>query len=228
MDEFIYICYSFDTKLSGDIVQSCLAAIDTHADSESGPLAQDIRGSLLLSDSEEPITVTIGGLDYDLGVGSPALGNFDDEQTVWIRVFGTHFQAPTAGAEAARDNTSALISLVTAIYETLVEQDYPVSYVYGFGPTEVQMLLDGAVDVPAAQLAGSSVEALFWLQILPPSRVSVLGEDRLLSAPAWRVEQVSDDGILLVVYDTPDPWVDGDSSRLDEVMDHLELEDPYE
>jgi len=228
MDEFIYACFAFDADVSADVADAVSAVATSYADDGPVSLTDGSPDPEVPDDAARPVSFRVGDIEYELGIGAPEMVDLDDERTVWIRVFGTNFHAPTAGTEAASEHTDTLVSLVAATYEALVDGGCPVSCVYGFGPTEVQMLLNGAVEIPDEQLAGSGVEALFWLQILPPARVSAVGRDRLLSSPAWRVEELSDGGVLLVVYDTPDPWVDGDSSLLTDVMAHLDMEDPHE
>jgi hypothetical protein len=66
------------------------------------------------------------------------------------------------------------------------------------------------------------VKAIFWLNIFNLSQVKEFTEEKLLSAPAYKVEKLDDGSILLVLY--KDPWTsDGDEKqeRREKVRAHL-------
>lgn len=52
--------------------------------------------------------------------------------------------------------------------------------------------------ISAESVATDQYEYLSWLTIFPPAMVERIGRERLLDAPAWHVEELDDDAVLLV------------------------------
>lgn len=76
----------------------------------------------------------------------------------------------------------------------------------------------------AEQLKAGNVNRLFWLNVFSPAMAKRLGRDRVLSAPAWKVEELNDGHVLLVVSNNPvhpsKPW--GTAGK--RISEHLDLE----
>lgn len=47
------------------------------------------------------------------------------------------------------------------------------------------------------------IKDILWFNIFPPKFVRKIGREKLLSAPAWKVEELDDGGILLVLTEHP-------------------------
>jgi hypothetical protein len=102
------------------------------------------------------------------------------------------------------------IDLVAEIY--LATEERP-AFVYGMAkkmPGVVKEL--GSYPIPASQVGEdvSEIQFVSWLSIFPPSLVDMYGRERLLSAPAWHVEELDDGSILLVGWKDPTEVGGGD------------------
>lgn len=64
------------------------------------------------------------------------------------------------------------------------------------------------------------IQHIFWINILSEPMIAQLGENRVMSAPAWKVEKLSTDSILLVVNDSPREYMD----KAEEIEQHLNIE----
>ncbi len=72
------------------------------------------------------------------------------------------------------------------------------------------------------ELIGGAVKNLFWINILSPHFVKIIGRKKLLSAQTWKVEEMGDGGILLIL--TPNPLnVNEVDKKKAEVERHLGL-----
>ena len=113
------------------------------------------------------------------------------------------------------------IDLVAEIY--LATEERP-AFVYGMAkkmPEVLSDLDDYPVDASQRGQAVTEINFLTWLSIFPPPLVDTYGRERLLSAPAWHVEELDDGSILLV------EWADPTVIRDNEVQQHLGF-DPEE
>jgi hypothetical protein len=71
----------------------------------------------------------------------------------------------------------------------------------------------------AKSLAHDEYEALSWLTLFTPSMVETYGREKLLSAPAHRIEELDDGAVLIVCHKKPlDP-----DTNCREVADHIGL-----
>jgi hypothetical protein len=69
-----------------------------------------------------------------------------------------------------------------------------------------------------------TVDTLYFINLFGPELVNKLGRDRLLSAPAWKIEELDDGGIFLVP--TEHIAVSGGGYSLLRVARHLGMETP--
>lgn len=77
----------------------------------------------------------------------------------------------------------------------------------------------GGPPITAESLANDRLRYLPWLAVFPPAMVESYGRETLLSAPAWKVEELDDGAILIVCHDDIDDWqADGRA-----VADHIGL-----
>lgn len=102
-------------------------------------------------------------------------------------------------------HSGQLVEFVAGLYEHLVDEARRPHYVYGFGPADVEVLTDPNLDESISKdgVLDHRLEFVGWLQILPPAMLSDADEDAVLSTPAWRVERLSDGGLLVVTERTP-------------------------
>jgi hypothetical protein len=102
------------------------------------------------------------------------------------------------------------VDLIKKVY--LATEERP-AFVYGMSknmPGVVKEL--GSYPIPASQAGEdvSEIQFVSWLSIFPPSLVDMYGRERLLSAPAWHVEELDDGSILLVGWKDPTEVGGGD------------------
>ena len=84
---------------------------------------------------------------------------------------------------------------------------------------------DGGISLSRkAVIQDQSIGYLYYINLFGPELVKKLGRDRLLSAPAWRVEELGDGGIFLVPEDHL--AIGGGGHSLKKVADHLGMSTP--
>jgi hypothetical protein len=72
----------------------------------------------------------------------------------------------------------------------------------------------------AKSLARDRYEYLSWLTVFSPPVVKTYGRERLLEAPAYHVEELADDSILIVATEDPATSL----SEYKHIADHIEIE----
>ncbi|ELZ28103.1 hypothetical protein C475_04840 [Halosimplex carlsbadense 2-9-1] len=223
MDEFLYAYYVLDEEPSAALASDMLEFVSGHAETtiEAGT-ADEVDPAELLDNS---ITFDLGGVEYHLSLDSATLPQFDGVPAMEIQVYGTHFQERYAGSPDAREHTERLINLLRDTYLSLRDHGHEIRCVHAFGPSDVASLLDGRVTVPDAQVSGNAFDAVYWLHILPPYLVEIVGADRLHEAPAWLVEKLADGSVMLVVDDRPDRGGAEGTDLFSDVVAHLGIDD---
>lgn len=89
-------------------------------------------------------------------------------------------------------NVGILIELSKKLYTYL-------SPVYGFGEYGI-----GWREVPSKDdILSGNVKRFCWVNFIPKNLVKKMGIEKLLSAPVWKVEELDDGGILLVLAPNP-------------------------
>ncbi|HYO55509.1 hypothetical protein [Archangium sp.] len=63
---------------------------------------------------------------------------------------------------------------------------------------------------------------VFWLNVFGPKLVETVGRERMLSTPAWRVEELPNGCVLLVTWPTPADFA-SDEARLAQARAHVHL-----
>lgn len=111
------------------------------------------------------------------------------------------------------------IDLVTEVY--LATETRP-AFVYGMTEGVRQSFADRDEYPISQSMVGKEVteiDHVTWLSIFPPALVDTYGRERLLSAPAWHVDELEDGAIVVVNWDDP--------TRIEpnDLHDHLQLGD---
>src|SRR5262249_30226262 len=66
------------------------------------------------------------------------------------------------------------------------------------------------------------VYEVFWLNVFGPKLVETVGRERMLSTPAWRVEELPNGSVLLVTWPTAADFA-SDEARLAQARAHAHL-----
>lgn len=224
MNEPLYVYFVFDDQLSSAAITDTLDWLATNSAVEDLSVTPSTAAPKQLDGADDGVKFNIGGIEYDLRFNASVFHLFEGVPLMELQVWGTHFQAQYAGASEARENTNRLIELVRDLYVELSDCEHEPRCVHGIPPATGVSIADGRVSMPQSQVAGETFDAVFWLHILSPPLVDTVGRERLLDTPAWRVEELPDRGILLVIDDAVDP-VQGETDHTSEVMEHLNMSD---
>lgn len=164
----------------------------------------------------------------DFEYGSPMLTlnldperpeNFPDVPFMTVELDELDFMPSAFGEEHVDTAVADYVDFVVQIYEQSYDVGTPPRYVIGADPAQVDAFHDRfgwTVEPTRGGIMNGDVEQLFWLQVLPADTVENVGRERVLSAPAATVEELSDGAVLLVAYERPYP--PGDPTK---VADHL-------
>lgn len=152
------------------------------------------------------IGFTYEDIQFTLRV-NPATDTVPDVPRILLRIDELYFR-PREGLNTTADvidHSSQLTELAVELYEYLVACGRTPAYVWGLGPGDVEVLTTpgSPEEITAASIRDGRVTFIAWSQILPPDVVANLGREALLRAPAFRTEQLSDGGVLLVVDTSP-------------------------
>ncbi len=94
--------------------------------------------------------------------------------------------------QKAETNIEIILKLGRKLYEYL-------SPIYGFGEYGI-----GWREIPSEdEILSGNIRHLCWANFFSPAFVQKIGREKLLSAPAWKVEELNDGGILLVLAPNP-------------------------
>lgn len=133
------------------------------------------------------------------------------------------FITPQEG-EADADAVARMNEVYTffgELYEEFVAVGRPPVYVVGVNFAEHRVIddPDHVRYVSKEQVLDHEVPGMYWFQILPPAMVENLGEERAQSSPAFRLEELSDGGVLLA--GTPGVLVSDRENYIEEAAEHL-------
>lgn len=155
----------------------------------------------------------------DEGSAELATGYGDFEFSVWMKQPGTkgreHLAVISATPGASNLDGHAWFDYVVGLYQRSVQA--------GRRPIYAVVAQDsGKYRVPPfteqSVLADAIVE-LGWMHVFTPEQVETLGRERLLSAPATRIEELDDGSVALAV-------TLGDEDEQDGVAAHIGIEPP--
>ena len=132
---------------------------------------------------------------------------------VWASQFKVWEDSTEDGTQRRTEQFATFVRLLSEMFDPL----------YAFGGIE-QNENPKQLLPPLDQLKRGELNSLFWLNVFSPAAVERLGRNRVLSAPAWKVEELDDGRVMLVVSNNPvhpsQPW-DTAGKR---VSGHLDLE----
>lgn len=182
----------------------------------------------------EELTSGYGSIDVELdrGIRTGLLLTRDPEQSaVALDYPGFHFsisdnqffrQANETDEEAA-ERIDELYELFTAVYQYCTDRDRTPLYVYGLSGEDQRRIghPDYDVDVSGDRIKDRKMPGVYWCQIVPPAIVEAVGKDTLLAVPVYRVEELDDGGILIVLHHYP-----VEETEEKEVADYLGV--PYD
>ncbi|HYO53032.1 hypothetical protein [Archangium sp.] len=102
---------------------------------------------------------------------------------------------------------------------------YPVSHVSAHSLADDQ--LSGAPDFgrdeqTARRDGFDKIYEVFWLNVFGPKLVETVGRERMLSTPAWRVEELPNGSVLLVTWPTATDFA-SDEARVAQARAHVHL-----
>ncbi|WP_375770121.1 hypothetical protein NR798_04310 [Archangium gephyra] len=102
---------------------------------------------------------------------------------------------------------------------------YPVSHASAHSSADEA--LAGAPDFGREEKASrrdgfDKIYEVFWLNVFGPQLVEAVGRERMLSTPAWRVEELPNGSVLLVLWPTAAGFA-SDESRLVQARAHAHL-----
>lgn len=93
-----------------------------------------------------------------------------------------------------RDRISQFLDIARPLAE-LADPTYAYGFIENYEPEDV---------CPTERdVREGTIENVFWINVFSEPAVTQLGEERLLSTPAWKIEKLSTGAIFLVVNDSP-------------------------
>lgn len=125
-----------------------------------------------------------------------------------LKLHELDFEPSKMGDQHVETAVADYIDCIVQLYELSCEQGVSPKYVIGADPNQVDAFRGrfGWTTEPTRDgIMNGAVEQLFWLQILPPAMVDDLGRERVLSAPAAIINELSDGAVLLVTTERPYP-----------------------
>lgn len=117
-----------------------------------------------------------------------------------------YFAPGRADEEDVPEYVGDFADFVARCYQQARAVGHQPLYVLGADPNQLSALFGEKPEPVATSREGileGDLEQLYWLQVFPPRMVERVRRDALLSAPAWRVEELSDGAVLLVAYANP-------------------------
>lgn len=153
-------------------------------------------------------SASFGSITVTVDVVYDDAGNALDLPSLRVSLRESYFLYPFENkpAEMAYEHIDDFVELVRRIYDASRAAGYDPMYVFGAAPSQVTALRGEyrTIATTSDGLHEGTVEQLYWLQILPPEMVADLGRDRVLSAPAARVDEIENGAVLLVAIDLPE------------------------
>lgn len=160
--------------------------------------------------------------DYRVGVNR---SSFTDLPHVVLFVNDAYFRTErdldeTAVVGAAAALRTFLADLTDAVFDGF---EGTLRYVCALDWSDVQRLHGEGIArvVSRESLARGELTYPCWYQVLPPDLATAVGRERLHAAPAWRVADREDGGVLFVVDELPKLPQAGLVTNHDEVLAHL-------
>ena len=141
-------------------------------------------------------TVTIGFHELNIRVRYFSQEVAESEPQLGIGVWASQFKLWEDSTEAsARRRTKQYTTFVRLLAETF-------DPLYAFGGIERNEKTNQLLP-PLDRLKRGEVKRLFWLNVFSSTAVNQLGRDRVLSAPAWDVEELENGSVMVAISDNP-------------------------
>ena len=162
-----------------------------------------------LIDGFGSLSIEVGdGIDCALQHDVPSEENTAalDYPNILLSVPRSHLRAgPDEDESAAADRIDGLYDFFAGLYAFLREAGRKPRYVYGLTGEDERRIAtpEYAVTLNRDRIENDELPGVYWFQIVPPAIVVSVGEETLLSAPAYRVERLSDGSVLLVLREYP-------------------------
>jgi len=126
-----------------------------------------------------------------------------DMPSLRLRVHNIIFSQRHSDESERQQYRDELIDLVVDVTEILGEVADEPLYVILAGNTETEDIRSGREDLSREAVESGQLEEVYWGQILTQQYIDKLGEKTLLSAPAYRVEELPSDSLLLISRESP-------------------------
>jgi len=129
------------------------------------------------------------------------------------------FYRPSRSSESTvSDRVESLLDLVCGV----AERCEPVA---GYGYIDEIVGREGGAyeGIAPEDLRSGRPEVVHWFTLFPPDRVEALGRDRVRSAPAWRVRELSTGAVAVVASEQP---LYGGGDQRQAIADHLGIDGP--
>lgn len=126
-----------------------------------------------------------------------------DMSSLQLRVHNIIFSQRHADEAEIRKYIDDLIELVVYLTEAVARVADEPLYVIMAGNTETQDIRGDREDLSREAVKAGQLEEVYWGQILPQHFIDELGQERVLSAPAHRIEELTTGAILLVSRESP-------------------------
>lgn len=193
-----------------DVIQTCLDGGCATTDSGRTDICNYKTPSMCLGRDEAPINEALNNLSSEeegrIELWCKDLGTYlefdlprpfvPDVPHISLMVWESQFKVYSGSTtkEGANQRAKQLLEITNTISNSIK----PI-YVYGL----VEKYDEEQVRPTKEQIMNGEVSRIFWLNIFSEQMVQNLGKDKLLSAPAWKVEERPNGRVLMVVTERP-------------------------
>jgi hypothetical protein len=164
--------------------------------------------SLSFRATRETITPFVLTMQFALGWGKAQLG---DSERLWVDVFSPQVQMFVDEHFHPEVHSRLLLDYGKALFAILIPT---------FGWLDIGQ---AAGYTWYTDLEDDTIKHLYWANFFSLAYVEKIGRDKILSAPAWSIEELADGGLLYVLSSSPGLADEGHVS-LDAVKAHFGLQ----
>ncbi len=119
---------------------------------------------------------------------------FSTTKHISLKIWSSQFKDHDKDHSSPMDRVSSFLDLVFQLVDIMKPK-------YAFGSLYGEQ--DSGEEITREVLDKSGIPGIFWINLFTKDLISRIGEEKLLSAPAWKVDKISKDQILLVVTSSP-------------------------
>lgn len=174
----------------------------TYRTGEGNQKATDIEEVMLDLDSTETGHVTVEKDSMDVTIGYVDRMPVNPLAGLQLHTWETDIQPSTDGSCTVPTRTY-LSAITTAVTELTPRRGY------GTFPDNLLPEMIPNRD----EVVNGRFSRIFWLNVFGPQDIDAIGRDQIESAPAWLVQRLGPDHVLLVTHDNPvhpsGRWEDG-------------------